>query len=1029
MNSVLRTTRPRGLISRLALVTTVLALMPAAVAVGAGSAAASEDTGTDRPGTVAGAPAKSYSRLTAAEQEAFGGLQMVVNERGHITRSIAAIGVSSYAAVPLRIEKPAGAVVRKAYMAFTSLGYSFQPLLASPLLEGQAVPLAMETPSPMGAYNYFADVTDLVRDKVDNAAAGPVDVMLTETDTYYHEGTVLVVIFDDPAVTDPQSVTLLYGAINPAGDTYGVTLTHPIDKTDPSTHMDMSLGISYGYQQYGDQYSTIDVNGRRLTTAAGGADDGQLANGALLTAGGVGDSLSNPADPYALPNAGERSDDELYNLLPFVNDGDTTVQVNTDNPSGDDNVFLATLTMNPPVRSVTTDGDTLPVTPELQGVPAGLDAHWTAAVPDGGIGGLFGPWKAEITAGPNVGRDFTFGCEPAACMGAYNDWPLYLHPREPFDVGTDIVRIWYDLDDDGTLGGDEQFADVGIQWLDPANQVAMGDSYSSGEGVNPYDPGTDDDWGDNRNQCHRSSDAWGRHVIPNGYTNPLLDYVDTIGTSVDLIACSGATTLNVVVDGDEQYPGEGDTQVNQGKLSDSTDLVTISIGGNDVGFSNIVTACASKGCAAGKVDGQPVYDYAADTLKALPGRLNDALSQIKTHAPNATVLLLGYPRLFSDTAEERDTCPMISRLWDVDSQEWMNTKAAEVSTLMDRAAARNGVWYLSPIGTFKNHEICGSQGEWIEGVKAPNAADVFHGGYVGTGSFHPNYSGHVEGYARLVNDFLAQAAADGLPTNTAGLPANPAPVRSLTFATAADSTTQAMTSSAVTSTGALEVTQVPNVAQTACYPDGLVGANRPTRLWGAGFAAGSPVDIVWGREDGSEQMLGTATASESGQVAMTVATPSADVDNYARMYARGATADGGRRELSALLGVARACPGTDEPAYAFDGFFAPVNNLPVVNRMAAGRAVPIKFSLGGDQGLGILADGSPSSQRVDCASGATTDVIEQTVTAGSSSLAYDPGVDRYQYVWKTSKNWAGTCRKLTLTLDDGTTHRAMFVFD
>jgi hypothetical protein len=1003
--------------------TTVLALLPAAVAVAASPASAGEEPDPPRPGTATSAPDSRYSRLSAAEQDVFGGLHMVVNERGRISRSIAAIGTSSSGPVPLSIQKPRGATVRKAYLAFASRGYSYQPLTESPLLEGQPVPLARETPSPMGAYNYFAEVTDQVRPTIDAAAAGSVDVMLTETDSYYHEGTVLVVVFDDPVVPEPQSVTLLFGAINPAGDTYGVTLTEPIDTSDPDTHMDMSLGISYGYQQYGDQYSTIDVNGRRLTTSAGGADDGELANGALVTGGGVGDSLSNPDDPYALPTSGERSDDELYDLLPFVQDGDTTVQVSTDNPSGDDNVFLATLTMNPPVRNVTTDGDTLSVTPELQSVPAGLDARWSSAIPDGGLSGLFAPWRAEITAGPNVGRDFAFGCDVSTCLGSFLRAPLYLRPREPFETGTDVVRIWYDLDGDGAVSGDEQFADVGIEWLDPADQVAMGDSYSSGEGVNPYDSGTDDDWGDNRNQCHRSPDAWGRNVVPNGYASPLLDYVDTIGTSVDLIACSGATTRNVVRGGVEQYPGEGGSQIDQRRLSAATDLVTISIGGNDVGFSNIVTACARNGCAAGEVDGQPVFDYAADTLKALPGNLDEALAQIRDEAPDATVLLLGYPRLFSDTAEERDTCPMISRLWDVDSQAWMNTKAAEVSDVMRRAAERNGAWYLSPIDTFDNHEICGSEGEWLEGVRAPNAFDLFHGGLVGTGSFHPNREGHLDGYAALVNDFLAQAAADGVPTNAAGLPVNPAPVRALARTTAAAEPT-----GTVTSVGALDVSQVPGVDQTACYPEGLVGSARRTRLWGAGFAPGSAVQVVWGGEGGTESVLGTATASAAGQVATTVTTPAATPDTYARMYLRGGTAQGGRREVSALLGVGRACPGTEDPTYAFEGFFAPVDNPPVLNQMAAGRAVPVKFSLGGDQGLDVLAAGAPSSSRVSCATGATVDVVEQTVTAGSSSLTYDAGTRRYQYVWKTSKEWAGTCRQLTVTLDDGTSHRASFAF-
>jgi len=114
--------------------------------------------------------------------------------------------------------------------------------------------------------------------------------------------------------------------------------------------------------------------------------------------------------------------------------------------------------------------------------------------------------------------------------------------------------------------------------------------------------------------------------------------------------------------------------------------------------------------------------------------------------------------------------------------------------------------------------------------------------------------------------------------------------------------------------------------------------------------------------------------------------------------------------------------------YNFNGFFQPVDNLPVLNVVKAGQAIPIKFSLSGDQGLSIFAPGSPSSQQVVCNSGDPVDIIEQTVTAGSSSLSYDPTTDTYTYVWKTDKLWANTCRQLTVTLIDGTTHIADFNF-
>jgi hypothetical protein len=115
------------------------------------------------------------------------------------------------------------------------------------------------------------------------------------------------------------------------------------------------------------------------------------------------------------------------------------------------------------------------------------------------------------------------------------------------------------------------------------------------------------------------------------------------------------------------------------------------------------------------------------------------------------------------------------------------------------------------------------------------------------------------------------------------------------------------------------------------------------------------------------------------------------------------------------------------PRYAFGGFKPPVDRAPVRNGMKAGTAVPLKFSLGGDRGLAIFAPGSPSSQPVTCTTGDPYDVVEQTVTAGGSSLKYDSASDTYTYIWKTQKAWTG-CRKLTMTFADGSTQEAVFQF-
>jgi hypothetical protein len=114
--------------------------------------------------------------------------------------------------------------------------------------------------------------------------------------------------------------------------------------------------------------------------------------------------------------------------------------------------------------------------------------------------------------------------------------------------------------------------------------------------------------------------------------------------------------------------------------------------------------------------------------------------------------------------------------------------------------------------------------------------------------------------------------------------------------------------------------------------------------------------------------------------------------------------------------------------YHFSGFFQPVDTLPTLNVVKAGSAIPVKFRLGGNQGLSIFDSGYPKSQVIRCDSTAPVDGIEEIVTAGASSLSYDAGTDRYIYVWKTDKTWAGSCRQLVVKLNDLSYQRANFKF-
>jgi hypothetical protein len=114
--------------------------------------------------------------------------------------------------------------------------------------------------------------------------------------------------------------------------------------------------------------------------------------------------------------------------------------------------------------------------------------------------------------------------------------------------------------------------------------------------------------------------------------------------------------------------------------------------------------------------------------------------------------------------------------------------------------------------------------------------------------------------------------------------------------------------------------------------------------------------------------------------------------------------------------------------FEFTGFIAPVNNPPVVNVMKAGRSVPVKFSLNGNQGLEIFALGYPRSRKVTCDVSAPGDVVEETVSSGNSALTYDAENDQYLYPWNTLRSWTG-CRVFELKLSDGQEFQAVFRFE
>ncbi|WP_339133779.1 MAG: hypothetical protein WGN25_13680 [Candidatus Electrothrix sp. GW3-4] len=296
-------------------------------------------------------PEMSYDQSSAAKSSSTK-LQPVVSETGFITLSVDGLGVATNIEGSIQVSKPAGATVRGAYLATADVwGLSGTPLpdgavVLNDVNVGWEYQVSLDTdvfgPLRWGIDHAWADVTPIIAPLVDAAPAGIINITLKEIINL--DGSILAVIFDDPNQTVSNTVVLFFGAQQTSGDTFHIGLSEPVNTSDPNLFMEFSLGISYGYQSdiYRYQFSEVDVNNIRLTSSAGGQDDGYADNGGLITVGGIGDSPANPVNPYAGP-VNQRTDDELYDLLPYVSDGDTGITIDTFNPSNDDSIFFAAL--------------------------------------------------------------------------------------------------------------------------------------------------------------------------------------------------------------------------------------------------------------------------------------------------------------------------------------------------------------------------------------------------------------------------------------------------------------------------------------------------------------------------------------------------------------------------------------------------------------------------------------------------------------------------------------------------------------
>jgi hypothetical protein len=273
------------------------------------------------------------------------GLNQIYSITGLYSLSVDAIGSNS-SSMQIQINKPTNeATVQKAILFSAVTGNT----IANGCITFAGLSINWDGSISTGYpnfNNYWADVTSIVVSNINGQPAGNYFLPIVEcykSNEYGGEaidGEVLMVIFNDVTATE-KTIIVMWGSQNPDGDNFQVTFAEPFDPSIPGATLDMGLGIGFSYQLNGvQQFSEVSVNNQRITSSAGGEDDGASSNGALITVGGLGDLNTNPTNPFANPT-NPFSDDELYSLLPLISNTTSSILINTINPSFDDNIFLA----------------------------------------------------------------------------------------------------------------------------------------------------------------------------------------------------------------------------------------------------------------------------------------------------------------------------------------------------------------------------------------------------------------------------------------------------------------------------------------------------------------------------------------------------------------------------------------------------------------------------------------------------------------------------------------------------------------
>ncbi|WP_225080782.1 SGNH/GDSL hydrolase family protein [Streptomyces sp. CoT10] len=242
------------------------------------------------------------------------------------------------------------------------------------------------------------------------------------------------------------------------------------------------------------------------------------------------------------------------------------------------------------------------------------------------------------------------------------------------------------------------------QEAQPLQYVALGDSVAAGIGAgSPTANSVDGCWAD---ASHTVRVTNSRLAYPRRVASALgaqLDFRAFCGANVRLTRTQQAQTLNA-----------------------GTDLVTVQVGANDFGYADVLSFCYLWNPPRTSDCNRRINEIANKFATELPGRLNQLYRTIKKKAPNAKVVVVGYPQIVKP--QSTLFCYGDGAL-PTSTHQALNRAGNALNSVLAARAAAHGFTFVDPRPSFQGHEVCGDP-EWVNGVSSPKVE-----------SFHPNATG------------------------------------------------------------------------------------------------------------------------------------------------------------------------------------------------------------------------------------------------------------------------------------------------